>query len=348
MLDSNCRSEFSAPTIDTSDDELDNRNEEDVYHDQRIHEAALPARHTTQKKMRTESHTFRTSPSNNYPTIPQGYSIISLSKDDLKALHLAERLLKKLVQMDSPISPLYVNQLMSLLSLTHMSDFASTFASLNMIPITNIADHESPTTPASTISSATSTEFETQDCESHDSLRVDIGRSYGMYNQPPIQHLKSKKLSNVFKKSFGENHLWAPAEDQVESKRFKSSSISNVNPASTSTFSSSSVLSLSYGQQRPVTSFTPIQPTPRSPCGSHSRDGLKYSSGSGNDSRPSPTPDASLPVDYNEGNINKELWTNHNHTIYLKNEEVEHDRDIDDEDAVGDKGNSVIVKQDAI
>ena len=351
LAESDGRSGFTGPPADASDDELDNRNEEDVYHDQRNFEAALPMRQAAHKKMRTESHSFRPSPSRNYPTIPQGYSIISLSKDDLKALHIAERLLRKLVQMDSPISPLYINQLMSLLTLTHVSDFASIFASLNMIPITNIAEHESPITPSSTKSGITATEFESQDYESHESLRVDSNRGFGMFDPQSVQHLKNKKFGYVFKKSSGENHLWAPAEDQVESKRLKlSSKINSNSDSSRNTLSSSSLSSSSsYRQDQPSeSSFSPMLEGPRSPYDSCDMNGIcnnnSSGSGSGNgssESRISPSLDASLPADFEEVNISNEVWINQNQNSHVKNELIGQDRDnyvcID----MKDKGNIV-------
>ena len=347
LAESDGRPGFTGPPADASDDELDNRNEEDVYHDQRNFEAALPMRQAAHKKMRTESHSFRPSPSRNYPTIPQGYSIISLSKDDLKALHIAERLLRKLVQMDSPISPLYINQLMSLLTLTHVSDFASIFASLNMIPITNIAEHESPITPSSTKSGITATEFESQDYESHESLRVDSNRGFGMFDPQSVQHLKNKKFGYVFKKSSGENHLWAPAEDQVESKRFKLSSNINSNSDSSRDILSSPSLSSVYRQEQlSQSSFSPTLGGPRGPYDSCDRNGNcnNNSNDSGSsESRTSPILDASLPVDFEEGNISNEVWTNQNQINQVKNEHMEQDRDNYVCDTMKDKGNNVLL-----
>ena len=233
LAESNGKSCYTGPSY-TSDDEQNCHIEYESHENQYNIEPVTPSRNVS-KRMRhnIEPQVFRTFPKypcRSYPTIPQGYSIISLSKDDIRALNIAERLLKRLVFLDSPISPRYVSQLMSLLSMTQASDTSSTVASLNMVHITNIADHEPPTS-SSGITSLASSENEGPETDHSERLRIDTGRCFGSSDQTSFHRLKNKKMNTMLKRTASETCLWAPAEDQSESQRIVSASAASVGPS---------------------------------------------------------------------------------------------------------------------
>ena len=237
LAESNGKSCFNGPSY-TSDDDQNCQNEYEGHENQYNIESSTPSRNVSKRMRHTiEPQVFRTSfpkyPCRSYPTIPQGYSIISLSKDDIRALNIAERLLKRLVFLDSPISPRYVSQLMSLLSMTQATDTTSTFASLNMVHITNIADHEPPTS-SSGITSLASSENEGPVADHSERLRVDTGRCFGSTDPSSFHRLKNKKINTILKRTASETCLWAPAEDQSESQRIVSASTASVGSAQSS------------------------------------------------------------------------------------------------------------------
>lgn len=203
--------------------------------------------------------------------------------------------------------------------MTDLNDISSTFASLNMVPITNIADHEPPTTTSS--SSRTENEG-----DSSEPLRVDISRPFGVYNQTSLHQIKNKKLNNICKKSSSDNHLWAPAEDQSESQR-----------VSTSSSSSSSLY-----QKTQTPFYAPILPRSRSPAVGEIGENLVIGENGeiskiGENRKGAPNLDASLPVDFEEeSNTTSSLWTGGDQGEYDKDEvEV---RDPYTEEAGRDKG----------
>jgi hypothetical protein len=221
LAESNGKTGFVGPSY-TSDEDQDNRIDDDVQQRYQCNaESSVPLRYMS-KKMRHNPEVSRSVPKypgRSYPSIPQGYSIISLSRDDMNALHIAERLLKRLFITETSFTPQGVSQLMSILSMTHFNDMASTFASLNMVPITNIADHE-PHTPSSGITSMVSSENEGPESDHPDQLRVDTGRSVGSYDQSVFHRLKNKKMGTIQRRVSSDKSLWAPAEDQSEPHRF--------------------------------------------------------------------------------------------------------------------------------
>ena len=230
LAESNGKSCFSGPSY-TSDEEQNCQNEYESQENQYNIEPVTPSRNLS-KRMRhnIEPQVFRSFPKypcRSYPTIPQGYSIISLSKDDIRALNIAERLLKRLVFLDSPISPRYVSQLMSLLSMSQANDTTFTFASLNMVHITNIADHEPPTS-SSGITSLASSENESPGADHSEGLRIDTGRCFVSSDQSSYHRLKNKRLNTTLKRTPSEACLWAPAEDQSESQRIVSATAAAV------------------------------------------------------------------------------------------------------------------------
>lgn len=294
LAETNGKLGYGGPSY-TSDEDQDTRNEEEANSELYNADVGTPSRFAA-KRMRqnSEHHAFRNvpkHPSRGYPSIPQGYSIISLSRDDLKALHIAEKLLKRIVSMDSP---LHIVQLMSLLSMTHLNDISSTYSSLNMVPITNIADHE-PQTTSSGMTSMVSSENEGPEGELSDQLRVDTGKNFSLFDQSAFQRLKSKKQSTAFRRAVGGSCLWAPAEDPTESQRY---------PPSALTTGSSFVVEVGRGTEAEVRrdpipcqkAFYPgMQPRCRSPPGGESEE------------KGTTDISASLPVFEDEG-ISTSMW----------------------------------------
>ena len=311
LAETNGKMGYGGPSY-TSDEDQDTRNEEEANSDLYIADAGTPSRFSAKRtRQNSEPHAFRNvpkHPSRGYPSIPQGYSIISLSRDDLKALHIAEKLLKRIVSMNSP---LHIIQLMNLLSMTHLNDISTTYSSLNMVPITNIADHE-PQTTSSGMTSMVSSENEGPERELPDQLRVDTGRNFSLFDQSAFQRLKSKKQNTAFRRAGGGSCLWAPAEDPSESQRY---------PPSTSTVGSSFVVEVGtegeVQQESCQKVFYPgMQPRCRSPQREESED------------KDTTDISAALPVFEDEG-MSTAMWQNAQQEGFGKTDGNERDSDGD-------------------
>jgi hypothetical protein len=322
LAESNRKTGFVGPSY-TSDEDQDNRNDDETQRRYQCNaESSVPLRYMS-KKIRHNPEVSRSVPKypgRSYPSIPQGYSIISLSRDDMNALHIAERLLNRLFITETFFTPQGVSQLMSILSMTNFNDIASTFASLNMVPITNIADHE-PNTPSSGITSMVSSENEGPESDRPDQLRVDTGRSGGSYDQSVFHRLKNKKMGAIQRGS--DKSLWAPAEDQSEPHRFtppQSAAAGTAMPSSSPSPVTFPSQDLSY-QKMPFYPSMPIRG--RSPH----REGTV---------KPVGNLSASLPV-YEEDSGNCSQWQKQRQGNYGKCDGNERDSDGDGEgDGDGD------------
>lgn len=151
-------------------------------------------------------------PTNLYrPSVPDGYMIISMSKDDTKALQTAEKLLNNLVPTDDPSCPFFINQLMSLLSMVPAPDLSTITSSLNMVPITSLADYDVPIRPHVTEKGTISTEDTDYDIESTKPLWIETNRDFRLNRDISLNRTVNKKnYHSINKEMEAEKSLWLP------------------------------------------------------------------------------------------------------------------------------------------